>query len=214
VLSVSKAKVQVRKQGYLHVTKWCKAFKSLPPSNNMRFIPEVRRISYADVVKHVVLGFLLLIVLALPAYAVRGAIPPNIWIVGLGVLIFMFIDVTGLDGGAVYALARLLGSEANYDDHVSFVARWKPYVFALQATGIVIATLNATWGLAVYYTFIAVELIYFGATFRLVHGFSWGKTVAMLLIILAVMAPTFLTPSDITAMVGLAEGKIKAAAVL
>ncbi len=214
MLRVSKAQVQIRKQSNLHVTKWCKAFKSLPPGNTMRAVPEVRRIPYTDVLKHVILGFLLLVGLAMPIYLTRGSIPSNIWIVALGVLVFMFIDVTGIDGGAVYALTRLLGSHADYDDHVSYVARWKPYVFALQALGIVVATINVSWGLAIYYAFIIVELVYFGATFRLVHRFDWVKTAAMLLIIFAVMAPTFLAATDTTTMIELAEGRIKATGLL
>gem|GEM_PF-4556220 len=143
-----------------------------------------------------------------------GEIPSNIWIVAMGVLVFMFIDVTGIDGGAVYALTRLLGSNADYDDHVSYVARWKPYVFALQAMGIVVATIHPLLGLAIYYTFIAVELIYFGATFRLVHRLDWKRTAAMLLVILAVMMPTFLTATDTTTMIELAKGRIKGTGLL
>ncbi len=180
----------------------------------MRAFPEVGRITYIDLLKHVVFGFLLLIGLATPAYIANGGIPTNVWIAALGVLVFMFIDVTGIDGGAVYALARIIGSNADYDDHVSYIARWKPYIFALQASGIVVATVSMFWGLVIYYTFIAVELIYFGATFRLVHRFDWGRTAIMLLAILAVMIPAFLTPTNTTAMIELAEGKIKAAGLL
>ncbi len=180
----------------------------------MRVFPEVRRIPYMDVLKHVIFGFLLLIGLALPIYVVMGGLPSNIWIVALGVLVFMYIDVTGIDGGAVYALARLIGSNADYDDHVSYVARWKPYVFALQAIGIVVAAINAFWGITMYYTFIAVELVYFGATFRLVHRFDWKRTAIMLLAIILVMVPTFLTSANTTTMIELAKGRIKGAGLL
>ena len=214
MLRVSEAQVQVCKKSYLHIRKGWKAFKSLHPCENMRVFPEVRRISYVDVLKHVILGFLLLIGLALPIYVVMGGLPSNIWIVALGVLVFMYIDVTGIDGGAVYALARLIGSNADYDDHVSYIALWKPYVFALQAIGIVVAATNAFWGLTMYYTFIAVELVYFGATFRLVHRFDWKRTAIMLLAIILVMVPTFLTSANTTTMIELAKGRIKGAGLL
>ncbi|NPA76788.1 MAG: hypothetical protein GXN93_03480 [Candidatus Diapherotrites archaeon] len=176
----------------------------------MGILPEVGRIGYGKIIQHIVQGFAVLVIASAIIFVAEGTAPRNLLLTGLAVLLFMYVDVLGLDGGAVYGLARLLGSQADYDDHVSYIARWKPYVFAVQALGIVMFAYSISAGIYLYYAFIGVELCYFWVTLRRVHRLDTAKTLLIIGAIIAVMAPAFLSSQSLTTMSEVARGNLNA----
>jgi len=126
------------------------------------------------------------------------------WLLGLsvdprliviGALVF-YIDVFGIDGGAVYGIAKILGGRASFERHVGFVSWWKPPILALQILGLLLGVKYA-WGVYIYYLFILAELLMFWITFREIHRLNTWKSALLMAILATVMFPAFLEPGAV-----------------
>ncbi|MDN5358676.1 MAG: hypothetical protein PWP76_519 [Candidatus Diapherotrites archaeon] len=110
--------------------------------------------------------------------------------------LFFYVDIFGIDGGSVYALAKIVGGRAGFEKHVGFVSWWKPPILVLQVLGILLGVAHPA-GIVMYYVFIAAELAMFWVTFRKIHRLSAWKSALLVAAILAVMIPAFLTDTAI-----------------
>ena len=121
------------------------------------------------------------------------------WLLGIHVnpelvvagAVFFYVDVFGLDGGAVYGLAKVLGGKASFERHVGFISWWKLPVLVLQVLGLLLATAYV-WGRVWYYAFIVAELAMFWITFRHIHGLNAWRSALLLAVLLTAMFPAFL----------------------
>ncbi len=140
--------------------------------------------------KRVILWYGVMLVVGLTLAWILGMrINPEVLIAGA---LFFYIDIFGIDGGSIYALAKILGGRASYERHVGFVSWWKLPILVLQVVGLILGKAFA-WGTLLYYAFIAAELGMFWVTFREIHKLSAWKSALLVAIILTVMLPLFLS---------------------
>lgn len=158
---------------------------------------EWKRFAEGDVkvaFKRVILwyGVMLLVGLTL-AWFLDVKISPEVVIAGA---LFFYVDIFGIDGGAVYGLAKIVGGRASYERHVAFISWWKLPVLVLQTIGLLIY-MRHSWGVLVYYAFVAAELVMFWITLREIHKLPAWRAALILALITAIMVPFFLTDTAI-----------------
>jgi len=137
-------------------------------------------------------GVMLIVGLTL-AWLLGMHVDPKILVAGA---LFFYVDIFGIDGGAVYGLAKILGGRASYERHVGFVSWWKLPVLVLQVIGLLLGKAFA-WGIFWYYAFIAAELIMFWVTFREIHRLNAWRSALLIAILLTVMIPLFLSDAAV-----------------
>ncbi len=94
------------------------------------------------------------------------------------ITLFYFTDIIGLDGGVVYYVCRLLGTKANFNDHINLVIRWKSPLFISFLISIVLQDL-----FLLIFTQV-IEILLFMITFKKVHKFDTLKSVLLSIILI------------------------------
>lgn len=113
--------------------------------------------------------------------------------------LFFYIDIFGLDGGSVYGLAKIFGSRAKFDNHISLISFWKLPLLFLQVISILLYR-KYFLGLVLFYFLILVEIAFFYFTMRILHKLDVIRSLAISVIVLIVLI-LFITPSEIRAFI-------------
>ncbi|MCD6402807.1 MAG: hypothetical protein J7K98_00585 [Candidatus Aenigmarchaeota archaeon] len=103
----------------------------------------------------------------------------------LGIL-FFYVDIVGLDGGAVYGLAKVFGGKGRFEEHVSTISSWKLPLLVFQLTSLILANSYSIF-FFVFVSLLVVEAFLFILTIKVIHRIEWKKSCLTIGIVFSVL---------------------------